>query len=538
MNNRNDELVAPHTHPEHFMIRYLEELMRLTYEHPVLIKDLIYAAGVSSLLLVSSYWSLPAFGIDAPLAAATATVAGVAGTLFSLANGFAQQKVFGFPLQDDEHGYQSAQFSYKSATAAVTIDDKAMPLLTIKADDHYDAGYAEGYILGVAIKNNLEHTNFLYALMRIGLGAPKNNADLNASLAKILATIPQAYQDEMHGKVDGYNAWLETHDPAADKLTFERYLLLQIMPDLRNYNPFSRSSIFSGLLSALSSFWMPRVGCTTIALRLGEYTFFSRILDWPAHNMAGKYFLQVDRKIGADPRIIDIGLPLLSGALTVLNEDGLLVEMNVAKGDKVTEPAGMPAVFFNRYVAEHAHSVQDIEVLLAETQPLGAYHLTATDGQDTRSFHFYQSAEVRGEHVIEALGADTKSPQLLVVANNGMKHEGSKPKPVNHRDSNQRKDNINYLFNHCSMQERFFQCISKQENDGELSQQDITDIKEILLQMGGLPLVKNCESVLDQIAVYHRKELIDACAATDNLFVQNKPLAVFKQLCYPARHGN
>lgn len=516
----------PHDRPAKLIDRYFEELMRLSYEHPLLMRNLVRVVGVSSLaLLTAPFWS-QSLGLDLSAGASVAAVGvGAVAALASGVSSFMQNRFFGLPAKDDASVYQESEFYWQSAMAKIHIEDGGMPCLVIRSDQPYDAGYVEGYILGEAIKHNLAVTDFLYKPMWL-MGAPWSRADIKKYLDAVYAKIPTAYQDEIRGKVAGYNRWLREHYPETKPLALEYYLLLQLLPDIRNYNPFRRpEKDYAFSMPAL-----PNPACTTAVLRLGDYTFFTRVLDWPSYGECGNYFLQIDRRIGDARRTIDIGIPLLTGALTVLNEDGLLVEMNVAHGDKVADPQGMPAVFFNRYCAEHASSVEEVNHLIAEQKPLGAYHLTASDGKEVQSFHFYQHPEVQGDHAIDILDRDKADPQLLVVANHGLTFKDSVPTVVNHRDSDQRKVNIHHLFSQKAAQDKFRQFIDKQKQSGDMPQQDLQEMKEFCLQVARLPLVSNCESVLCALYVYHHNQLADASVATDNLYAQKKELDEFKSL--------
>jgi len=525
MQTRTDQdLTSPHQHPNSIVNRYLEGLMRLTYENPLLMRNLIKVVGITSLSLLAAAPVLSTFlGMDIPVSATiVATVIGTAGAVVSGGSMFAQHKLFGFPVEENQQVYKQKQFISDMAKGELILDDKNMPTLRIEANNHFHAGYVEGYMLADAIKVNLEHVSFLYPLMCAFMKAPVSNSGLKAALADILKTIPQAYLEEMHGKVKGYNAWLGEKHPTLKKLSFEQYLLLQLLPDIRNYNPFQQLGWSSRIMPPFNASF----ACTTIALRLNGYTIITRVLDWPSHNAAGKYFLQIDRKIAGMKRTIDIAIPVLTGALTVLNEDGLLIEMNIAPGEKIAKPEGMPAVLFNRYCAENASCVSDIERLVANEKPLSAYHLTASDGDKTKSFHFYQNPNIQGTHATEALDDNRQSPQLLVVANHGLQFEGSEAKVINHRDSDERKKNIHHLFNRPEMQTKFTSYINKQE----LSREDMRELKEICLQIARLPLVNNCESVLCAIYIYHHRQLIDASVATDNLYAQEKELDKFRRV--------
>jgi len=526
----SDGFTTPHLHAASTIRRYLDFLMKLTHDHPVLMNNLVYAAGASSVTLMATPWLFLAnMGIELPaIIAASIFGAGLAGTVLSTSSWFAQHKVFGFPVTDNERVFATGNFSHGTAVAEMIYDEKSMPRLEIKSSNNFDAGYVEGYILGAAIRQNLQIAKDLFPLISAAM-----SLGLKDELTKVFATIPERFQQEMQGKIVGYYAWLNRHYPGEKALSLEFYTLLQLMPDCKNYNPLHSvqlSRIFGLLRSAFASA-MPQMGCTTIAMRLGDYTFFNRVLDWPAYGMAGKYFLQIDREIAGSKRTIDIGMPMLSGALTIVNENGVLMEMNVANGEQVTNPQGMPAVFFNRHCAENAGNLRELNELIAREKPLCAYHLTATDGKETQSFHFYQSDEVRGANAIDTLGRNKQEPQLLVVANNGLYFKDNAPVPVNYSDSNERKDNIHQLFHHRPVHDRLTHAIALQANGEPLTKGFIASLQQdICLRLARLAIVNNCESVLCAMYVYHHDQLEHACAAADNLYAQSKPFEEFKQL--------
>jgi len=528
MHTRNASDVTPHyLYPESYSRRIIEAFMHQTYLHPRRMVNMVYGFGITSAATLLTPWILLELGISDSLTP-WAMGLGAVGLLTTCATAFMQQRVFGLPLSrlDKELFFHPHKYAYKTGEADITYAPNGMAKLSIKADTAFDAGYVEGYILARNIKDNLEKSNFLYPAMRLFLGAPGNDEDLNKKLKKIWQTIPVAYLEEMQGKVQGYNDWLAEHNDKKNRLSLDRYLVLQLLPDLKNYNPFTADK---SSCEMFSDWDLVAYGCTTIALRLGDYTSIVRVLDWPAHNVAGKSFLQIERQIGNVPKTIDIGLPLLSGAATVLNEKGLLIEINISPGGAVKEPGGMPSFFFNRYCAEHASNVKDIEYIIKDKQPAGAYHLTATDGCDTQSFHFYQDKQNPGRHVIESLEMDKQEPQLMVVANNAVAFKNNKPVDINYCDSNQRKSNIHQFFKHHNKQGIIPSCMHNQK-DGELSKENIRDLKELLVQAARLPLVNNCESVLCAMYIYHGRKLIDATVATDNMYAQNQEPSAFRRL--------
>jgi hypothetical protein len=224
---------------------------------------------------------------------------------------------------------------------------------------------------------------------------------------------------------------------------------------------------------------------------------------------------------------------LLTGALTVLNEDGLLIEMNVSHGDKVTQPQGMPALFFNRYCAENASSVADIEKIIAIVKPLGPYHLTASDGENTQSFHFYQHTQMPGAHAVESLNKEKSSPQFFVVPNYGITYKEGKSELDTHSDSDRREQNIQAFLRQPTLQTELAGYIARQQEEKGLDANDMLALKELCVQIARLAIVNNCESVLCALYVYHRGHLDEALAATDNLYAPKKALSEFKQLSLP-----
>ncbi len=389
------------------------------------------------------------------------------------------------------------------------------PLLRIKAVNYYNAGYAEGYILGKAMHASLASVQPIYDVIRRILGVPKHDeADkLRKSLDNVIKTIPESYQQEMQGKVAGYNQWLKENETKSAPLIFEFYLLLQLQPDIHNYRP---------LPIRVCGF---DLGCTTIAFRLGDYTVFTRVLDWPSFGIAN-YFLQVERAIQGCKTTIDIGFPLMTGLLTAVNENGLLIQINVAHGEMVKKAQGMPALFFNRYCAEHANSVEDIHKILQKEKPLGAYHMMATNGLSTKAFHFYQNMNTKGDHAVDELPQVKTSPTLLVVANSGVQIIKEKVCAYNYKDSHERHENVKTFFSHLTLQPY----IAKQEGNKTLSSEDITQLEEIALQIARLALVNNCGSTLCALYVFYKDKIIDARAVADNHFAPDQPLSSFKKL--------
>lgn len=517
MDSRALVFIPPHTNFTALSDSQISNLMWYTHKYPDLMKNAPYFfGGISVAMMLSTYCPR----IPRPIKAGF-FIAGVTGAFGSITAGLLQNKLFGFPLNNTAV-YKPDFFKYESAEAILSIDDIHFPRLTIKSSDCYAAGYVEGNILGDAIHANLnaDAVNFLVKLVYIVLGFPSEEK-FKAYFADILETIPKDYQDEMRGKVDGYNAWVQRNNKTTTPLKYENYVFLQLIPDYKNYAPFNDCRFIPFLQS---------IGCTTFALRVGNATFFSRILDWIAYDRAA-YFIEIQKHVAGKQAITDIAHPLLSGALTVMNTN-LLFQINVAAGLKVKKPKGMPAVFFNRFCAENAKDLKDFDTLLTQTKPLGPYHLTVT-GEETKSIHFFQNLNNPNEHVVEELNPDKKTPQLLVVANNGIHLKNDKIVPLNFRDSDERKANLFAFFSQPKIQAQLKSYIDKQEDEKKLSSEDLCAIRAIMLDMAKLPLICNVASVLFVLGQSIEGTFQEAYATVNNSFAPNNSFSEFRKLRGP-----
>ena len=243
MNTRETmELDPPYSHPANIINRYLERLMQLTYENPILIRNLIKAAGASSLALMALPFVASTLGYEVSTGATiAAVVTGAASAAVTRFSWFMQNKFYGLPLEKDQPNYHAVPFQYSSAHGEMVIEHNCMPRLKITSGNHYDAGYVEGYMLGDSIRDNLASTNFLYKTMWL-MGAPWLKSNITRYLNQALKTIPDKYRTEMSGKIAGYNQWLHDNHIYDEDMDLHYYLLLQLLPDIRNYNPFSEDS--------------------------------------------------------------------------------------------------------------------------------------------------------------------------------------------------------------------------------------------------------------------------------------------------------
>ncbi len=497
--------------------------MRAQQHSPTKLKWLLnslIALGLVSLPI--TWYFAPTLGTFATLGS---SLLGGLTSLTALAGRFISDNIFGKPASKIADTYQDNEDAeYQGATATFVRQEGHCPKLVIQAGKPHQAGYVEGYALAPQIQSSLEQINFLYQFIRPLIGAPKKDSDMAAFLRDIEKHIPPRFVEEMKGKVQGYDQWLADNHLDGPTLSYEKYLLLHLLPDAHHYLPFKNPKMVA----------LPNMGCTSTAIRTGKHVLYSRVLDWPAYNVAGSQFLQIERHVGDFQATTDIGLPLMTGALTSINESGLFVQMNVSRSNKVITPKGMPALFYNRYIAEMAKSVVDAEKLVNATdkpQPLSAYHLQVSDGSQMKAIHLQLSREQQGEHHIEALARDKESPSILTVANNGVRWQSGDDslvlKPISHHDSDARRANIHAFFARTEVQEKL-QAI---RNTEVLSLDDKADLMAMMHQLCQLDLVNNCESVLCLLLLYSEGQLVEARMASDNLYAPDKAMGEFMS-CY------
>lgn len=539
-----------HKRSKHFIWRFFSALLLLKRDYPKTAIFLKYFLPMLCLSIIPFVWFvLPSFVM---LSASSLLALQIVASLFSVVSStvigishWMAVNVFGEPVKAFDHLYQNAitelselvaqrsddglderpeiesrddnsiTMKYQSATGQLIVREGYLPKLILQASSHADAGYLEGYMQGSQMEMALTQLNNLYDKIKTAIGAPEHDADLDCYLRDIEQTLPAHFIEEMKAKVQGYNQWRQDSGrPERDNLSYYKYLLLQLLPDAHHYNPFNTANLDdkeplphpAGSLGDM----LPSPGCTTIAFKLGEYSCYVRVLDWPGYNVAGKSFIEVERAIDGYKKITDSSLSLLSGCVTVLNEHDLLTQINVSRVKKVG-PKGMPGAFFIRYLAENAASVGELRALLNDGDeyikrgPLSGMHVSATDGLETVSLHTEQDPDEG--HVLEVMGE-----RPLVVPNFGF--DPVNGTLVDHHDSCARLENINYFFKHHPKEEILF--------GKETEQERLAALREYMSMIMKLNLVNNCESVFVGMYIYANGHLVDARVSTDNHFAGSR----------------
>jgi hypothetical protein len=518
--DKKEKFIAPYRSFEG-IDGYIDDFLRYTYrfhpKYPYAVKKLPFITAAFSAALFPSYFidSIPQ-SLGAGLSAA-----GMIGLTLSFAAGFIQQSVFGLPV-DNKPFYQETYYAYKEATATIRVIDGHLPQLYIKSNTYHDAGVVEGRALSRAMKAHIDALKPVFHFLRVVAGHPKGKR-FKDYFNDFLRTIPPKYIDEMIGKVEGYNQWLKENYPDTQPLEFEEYLFINSIPGYRNYLPIQDCAFVP---------FIQQNACTSYAVRLGDITIIARLLDFAFYGQVNTV-IEVMRDIEGCYRMSEVAHPFLSGSLTAVNEKGVLLQINVANGEKIQNPAPErpPDIFYIRQLAEKCSSVSEVVTMTKEIKPLSAFHLIASDGKDTQFIHLFQNLKDPRQHVYESLSTDKEKPQLLAVANLGIEKKGNQYVELNFRCSKERVENIMTFFHHPPAQEKLKAFIAKQQDPLGLSQEDINAIFEsLILEATRLPLVCSAATAQAIFFLYVNNQLTDAIAALNNSFASKNELGQFKQL--------
>lgn len=301
--------------------------------------------------------------------------------------------------------------------------DGNLPILCIPKETRpYDAGYARGYLMAAQIKELLVKTDFALHTVR---GLPR---EIPNFIEQIKEKIPAEYLEEMEGLVAGYREKRATWKYLPGKeLTINYLIYLHLLPDIKQIP-------LEGGKSWIERQQEDLMGCTVVIDNdpaTGPRAI--RTLDWIAMDIYGKYSLVELRETPEGLRYATQSFPFFVGTLTAMNEHGLCVALNAAKGWKDC-PMGMPAVFYSRKMIETCTSVKRgnaAQTFWEEAYPLGPFNLSVLDEQHAAGVHFYQS-ENKGHRIRWWEGKE------LITLN--FSYEGGREKNAN--NSRERKNEI------------------------------------------------------------------------------------------------
>lgn len=290
-------------------------------------------------------------------------------------------------------------FASQNPSGTKLYYENDIPILSIDAENPWQAGYDHGYHLGSGIAKMLETWD---KLLHEVYGYPRAG-EIPKTIRSLCELIPNNHLEELRGLVEGYNTWRgESHSYI--KLSFESALIFHLVPDIMHYLP-SDAQITPKIQNNFH-----KVACTVVVDKdANQNIIAARNMDW---GLVGAYSVVFKRKY-ANFETTEIGFPGLIGTITGKRDSGFAVMMNIAFG-QTSKVQGMPACFFNRACLENCNAVDEVEHFLSAHSPLGPYHLTVIDRQDAKSFHMYQNVDKQGPHYVTRSFADQKP---LIVTN-------------------------------------------------------------------------------------------------------------------------
>lgn len=275
-----------------------------------------------------------------------------------------------------------------------------IPLLTITAATPKEAGYAQGYLLAEPIYQLIDAvTSDIIASIQLPKAVEPTWKSVSkmlsqAQIDKLWNQIPEVYQNEIDGVVEGYNKRLEEGAFTGEQLSRNDVVLFHMMPDKQHYDLFKNLISVAGVVKEVAKGLFSKLfGCTTVIGGDKETgPIFGRNLDWPSYGCLADASMIISRKSYTNGKCtIEVGLPGFIGTLTGMNEDGLSLAMNVCDGE-TKEIKGMLAGFYNRSILETCDTVAKVQEFVKNTKPLGPYHLTVADPQDAAICHLKQAA--------------------------------------------------------------------------------------------------------------------------------------------------
>ncbi len=373
----------------------VEKFVLWAHEHPTLFKVIRIAALIVGIgLLVTLPYSLAALG------AAAATFA-VFGTLIFLVSAVALFTLDS--LAPAHHDMKNHLYPTGECKGGKLYYEGDLPILSVQADDSYQAGRAQGYLGGIGIHELTKRFDFaLHTLLR------KPRAEKIPDTIDLLKKqIPPQYLAEMEGIVGGYSQWCDENPRyRAKKLTLDDLILAQTMPDSVHFytGGYKRKLI-------------PLVGCTALADNDAQKgPILARNMDWLSLGKGGKYSLIIQRNYNAGKyTTVEVGTPVFIGPATGMNSKGLSLAMNVCPG--VSKGInGMPACIFNRCCLETCQNLEEVGQFVELHSPLGPYHLTVADTESAVAFHFFQGEK---KYIAEPL-----LPDNPIIVLNG-RHEAN-----------------------------------------------------------------------------------------------------------------
>ncbi len=266
-----------------------------------------------------------------------------------------------------------------------------LPILSLKSDNAFEAGEAQGYLCGNAI-------------LQISSRFPVDPEYLECQMFKdFKSTIPKENLLEIEGLVNGYNKWVDEQSfwKKAKPLTIDQCIYFHTIPEQEHIS----SRAFKIHRQGFQEKWArdhfedygpndsPN-GCSVFMEKDPEKGIIvARNLDQPSRGVLGTYTLLIKRNHMSNKNsTLEIGYPSITGTLTGINSNGLILAINTADARPPDDPLkNLPICLYTRYLLETCSSVLEVTAATEKSSPSNPFHLSVADKTTAISIHFFQN---------------------------------------------------------------------------------------------------------------------------------------------------
>lgn len=282
-------------------------------------------------------------------------------------------------------------------------DGHTLPVLDLYSEDHYEQGFAQGYLLGKEI-DDLFHRVLKPMIMLAQVATGDFSGSFYQRQVKKI-TIPESYAKEIQGLVEGVKTYAKERGLQTD-LTEEMILNAHKVTDIYK-------SILCQKILGFSFF--NSLGCSTAVVKKGNQIGVCRTLDWPSFGMMGMFTILRRHKVG-ETKIELQTFPGIIGALTAHNNHGLVAIINECG---TISKEGIPYTLLTRQVVEQSKNVREAKSLIDHPrfQPASSHHLTLTDRREAINF---QMLAVPGKKYLARSLQFEHENEYLVVTNHAV----------------------------------------------------------------------------------------------------------------------
>lgn len=281
-----------------------------------------------------------------------------------------------------------------------------IPVLELHSKDHYDKGFAHGYLLGKEI-DDLFHRVLrpLISLVQVATG------DFSGSFYQKQfdqITIPEQYAEELRGALAGVKAYAKDRGYETDLTEEDAHSAHKI------------TDIYKAILCQriLGFSFINALGCSTAIIKQNDQIAACRTLDWESFDKMGGLTIVRRDQVG-NTKTESMIFPGLIHALTSYNNHGLIVIINECG---IVSQEGTPYGLLARQIIEKAKTVKEAQAMIdqANFQPASSHHLTIVDCKEGINFQMLVSNK---KYLARSLPFKQEN-ECVVLTNHALDEEG------------------------------------------------------------------------------------------------------------------